>query len=315
MYSKLLKKIKEYDCIAIFHHARPDGDCFYSALAIYEFLKDNFKDKKIKFCGFDKYEKINKFEKVSDSFIKKSLAIIVDTSNANRVDDLRFKLASYIIKIDHHPVVDSYGDLNIEEPQCAACAEIIAKILMSKSFNKYHISNKVYEYLYSGIVTDTINYSVTSTTADTLNIASKLVEKGNLKISDIVSYLMDLESNTYQQVTKLRNYLKIKKNFGYVILTEKQAKSLNMEPLEAKNHINEFTSISNLNIFAFAVQNGRKYDVSIRSKRGYIINKISQEYGGGGHANATGIRQITKAQVNDLFHRLIEMSTKKAKIQ
>lgn len=315
MYSKLHQKILEYDCIAIFHHARPDGDCMFSSLALYQFLKENFKDKKIKFCGFDEYEKINKFEKVSDSFIKKSLAIILDTSSLNRVDDDRCKNASYLIKIDHHPVVDSYGDLNIEEPECAACAEIIGKILLSRSFKKYKLSSIVCQYLYSGVVTDTINFSVTSTTYQTLDIASKLVKIGNLNISDIVSYLMDLNTDTFEKVTKLRTFLMVNKNFGSIILNEKDLKSLKMNPLEAKNNINEFGSISNLNIWAFAVLNDKKYDVSIRSKRGYIINKISAEYGGGGHANATGIRQISKKQLNELFHRLIEMSTKKPRIQ
>ena len=314
MYSKLLNKIKEFDKISIFHHYRPDGDCMYSSLAVYEFLKDNFKDKKIKFCGFDKYEKINKHEKVSDSFIKNSLAIVIDTSVLKLVDDDRCKTAKFLIKIDHHPETEPYGDLKIVEPKCAAVAELIAKILFSKSFSKYKVSEKVCEYLYSGIVTDTLNFSTTNTTYNTLDISAKLAKKGNLHISDVVSYLEDLDSNSFQQVTKLRSYLKIEKNFGHIILTEKQAKSLNMEPLQAKNHINEISSISNLNIWGFAVQNGKKYDVSIRSKKGYIINKIAREYGGGGHANAAGIRQISKKELNEMFHRLIEMSTKKAKI-
>ena len=313
MYSTLLKKLKEYDRICIFHHYRPDGDCMYSSLAFYEFLKDNFKDKKVKFCGFDTYEKISKHERVSNSFIKDSLAIIIDTSVLRLVDDDRCKTAKFLIKIDHHPETDAYGDLKIIEPECAAAAELIAKIFFSKSFSKYQISKKVCEYLYSGIVTDTLNFSTTNTTYNTLELSAKLAKKGDLHISDIVSYLEDIDSNSFQQVTKLRSFLRIERKFGYIVLTEKQAKSLKMEPLQAKNHINEISSISNLNIWSFAVQNGKKYDVSIRSKKGYIINEIAREYGGGGHINAAGIRQLSKTELKEIFHRLIEMSTKKAK--
>ena len=42
MYKPILDKIKEYDYITIYRHQRPDGDCMFSALALYEFLKDNY---------------------------------------------------------------------------------------------------------------------------------------------------------------------------------------------------------------------------------------------------------------------------------
>ena len=106
MYKPILDKIKEYDYITIYRHQRPDGDCMFSALALYEFLKDNFKEKQIKIAGEDTYEIITKKHKISDSFARKSLAIVVDTSSVNRIDDIRATQAPFMIKIDHHPVVE-----------------------------------------------------------------------------------------------------------------------------------------------------------------------------------------------------------------
>ena len=63
MYKQLLKKIKEYDKITIFRHVRPDGDAMFSALAMAQYLKDNFKDKKIKLAGKEEYDVISKIEK------------------------------------------------------------------------------------------------------------------------------------------------------------------------------------------------------------------------------------------------------------
>ena len=311
MYKKLLDKIKQYNKITLFRHQRPDGDAIFTMLALYEFIRTNFPDKKVKCCGYDLYSKKNKNDKVSDSFIKSSLAIVIDTSRSDRIDDDRFALAEYIIKIDHHPVVDSYGNLNIVKTDVGACAELLSEILMSKAFSKYKISNKVYEYLYSGIVTDTLNLKTASTTPKTLKIASILAEKGNLIISNIVDSLMDNSIDEFQKISKLRNHLKIDKNFGYIILHNKDLKEIGFDPYEAKNNISEFGTISDLNVWAFAVEIDGKYDISCRSKRGYIINKISQRYGGGGHPNATGIKNLNKKELNNLFHELIELSTKK----
>ena len=242
MYKKLLDKIKQYNKITLFRHQRPDGDAVFTILALYEFIRTNFPEKKVKCCGYDLYSKKNKIDKVSDSFIKSSLAIVIDTSRSDRIDDDRFALAEYIIKIDHHPVVDSYGNLNIVKTDVGACAELLAEILMSKTFSKYKISNKVYEYLYSGIVTDTLNLKTASTTPKTLKIASKLAEKGNLIISNIVDSLMDNSIDEFQKISKLRNHLKIDKNFGYIILHNKDLKEIGFDPYEAKNNISEFGS-------------------------------------------------------------------------
>lgn len=314
MYKEFLELIKQYDCIAIFRHVRPDGDAMFSALSLYTFLKENFKDKKIKVGGYDEYEKINKIDKISDKFIMDSLAIVVDTSTRDRVDDLRYSQAKCVVKIDHHPVADDFGNLNIVDSAASACAELIADILFSREFKDYYISPKVCEYLYCGIITDTINFRTSSVTCRTMDIACKLIKNGDLKISDLVEYLMDKDLDTFHKVSKIRNYLKIKEKFGYIFLNQKQLKKLEISAVDAKNNIDEIGKISDLMVWAFAVEEeDGLYSVSLRSKRGYVVNLIAQSYGGGGHANASGIKGITRKQLNTLFDELIELSTKKPK--
>ena len=310
MFSELLNKIKEYEKITIFRHQKPDGDAVFSALGLYTFLKDNFPEKKVRLCGSELYSKFNKIQKVSDKFIKESLAIIVDTSTAKRVDDDRYEQAAFRIKIDHHPVNDNFGDLNYVKPSCAACCEYLAEIMLSDGFRDYRLSKKTCKYLYSGMVTDSLNFRTASTTADTLQIASILAGRGELQISDIVEFLMDDTIEEYQKITKMRSYLKIKERFGHITLTEKELNEIGFDPYEAKNHISEIGTILDLKIWIFAVKVDSKYDVSIRSKRGYVINRICEKYGGGGHANAAGIKQITLKQLNELKKELIELSTK-----
>ena len=122
MFTQLLNEIQSHERITVFRHQRPDGDAVFSTLALACFLEDNFPQKQVKVLGSDTYEIINRFDSVSDEFISDSLAIILDTSTADRIDDERALTAEYRIKIDHHPIVDEYGDLNIVRTSAEAAA-------------------------------------------------------------------------------------------------------------------------------------------------------------------------------------------------
>lgn len=312
MYENLLSKIKEYDNIAIFRHERPDGDCAFSSYALAEYIKNNFGDKKVKLCGDDEYDYLSiNDHNVSTKFINESLSIVLDTATIDRVDDGRFINAKYVIKIDHHPSNDNFGDLNIIDAGASSVCQILSEIFFSKEFSEYDISNKVCQYLYSGIVTDTINFRTSNTTYKTLLYASKLVETGDLKVSKIVESLMDIKLDTFNKITKLRDFLTVEKGFGYIKLDKKNLDSIGFKPIDAKNQINEIGSISDLNIWALAVENDGGWDCSIRSKSPYIINKIASNYGGGGHNNAAAVKHLDPQKLALLFNDLIELSTKK----
>ena len=308
MYKELLNKIIENDKIVIFRHARPDGDCVFSQLALYTFLKENFKEKTIKLAGYEKFDIISKIEKVSDKFINESLAIVLDTAKIERVDDNRCINAKYVIKIDHHPLVQNYGNLNIVSPESSATCELLTDILLSNTFKKINISQKVYEYLYCGMVTDTLNFKTANTTAHTLKNAYLLVEKGNLKPSDLVELLMNDSLNIYNKISKIRNYLKVVNNFGYILLKNKDLKKIDIDPIQAKNKIDIIGSIKELNVWAFAVEVNGKYDCSIRSKRKYIVNNIAAKYRGGGHQNACAVKQVTYKELQEIFKELSDIS-------
>lgn len=310
MYKQLLDKIIEFDKITIFRHQRPDGDAVFSALSVYQFIKDNFKDKTIKVAGNDDFDLINKKDKISDKFIKESLAIVVDTSKADRVDDDRFATAKYIVKIDHHINVDDFADLNIVKDHAASCTEVLSDIFFSNTFKKYELSAKTCEYLYCGLMLDSIKLTTSNTSYHSIEVAAKLVKKGNLDVSGLINYLFDINSNEFNKATKLRSYFKIEGKFGYIMLSEKDLKKLDMTPNEAKNFINEIGNIKDINIWALLVEDNGVYNASLRSKKQYPINKIAEKYHGGGHASACGVKNLTNSSIKTLFSELIEISTK-----
>ena len=310
MYKNILDKINEYQNITIFRHVHPDGDAMFSAYALYLFLKDNFKEKKIKVSGFDTYDKFNKIDKVSDNFINNSLGIVLDTSNRERIDDPRALNTKYLIKIDHHPIIDQYGDINYVEDFSAACAEVLARMFLSKEFSKYKLSKKVCEALYCGILTDTMNFKTSSCKPETLYIASLLAKKGDLKMSKLTVMLFDDSLEEFKLDAKLRTKLQIKDKFGYILLDSKELKKLNSDSEKVKSHVECIGAISELNIWALFAYNSKTkmYDGSIRSKAQLTVNKLAAEYGGGGHKCAAGVRSLNIQQVNEIIEKLAYIS-------
>ncbi len=305
MYKEILDRIKEYDKISIFRHERPDGDCMFSALAMETFIKDNFPLKEIKIAGKDTYDLISRNDELSDSYIKSSLAIILDTSNSERIDDGRALNAEYRIKIDHHPLKDNYGDINIIEPKASACAEILAKIFLSRDFKDLILSKQVCEYLYSGIVSDTINFRTTNVTASTLSTASKLVRRGDLNISKIVEFVMDKNLDDFKKSSKVVARLQTKGSFGFIILDQNDMKKIDISKPQAKNNIDEIGRIKELNVWSIAIETSDGlYDCSARSKEGFVVNEVCAQFGGGGHKNAAAAKKLNMEDLRSFLSKL-----------
>ncbi|MBO4918689.1 MAG: bifunctional oligoribonuclease/PAP phosphatase NrnA [Erysipelotrichaceae bacterium] len=308
MYKQLLEKICEYDRITVFRHQRPDGDCMFSSLALCCFLKDNFKEKRIMIAGNDVYDLFPYNENIADDFIRSSLGIVIDTSTLARIDDDRVQLCDYIIKIDHHPVVENYGDLNYVNDIAGAAAEILTEILFSEDFESYIKSSEVCKYLYCAILADTINFRTSSTTADTLKAGALLAEKGDLSISELSDFILNVSSDTFRKITDIRKHLNVSGNFGYIVLNHDDLEAINITALEAKNHITEIGNITDLNVWAFTVESEGRFDCSIRSKKNYQVNDIAMKYGGGGHFNASGVRGLSLEQLTEMYAELSERS-------
>ena len=129
MFESIYKKIEEYDVIVIARHIGVDPDALCSQLALRDAIKLTFPDKKVLAIGtgsakFTSIGKLDRIEKVSNA-----LLIVTDTPDKKRVDSVDFSQFSYIIKIDHHPFIEKYCDLEyIDDTACSAC-EILMNFL------------------------------------------------------------------------------------------------------------------------------------------------------------------------------------------
>lgn len=310
-FSGLKESIEAFDSIVIFRHINPDGDASGSQSALKTWLKDNYPEKDVYAAGSQVCTQgvwpAN--DEVSDEVIRKSLAVVLDTAAANRCDDSRFENAAKIIRIDHHPDRTPYGDLSFVNEKAAAACQILAEWFEQQG---KHMSSKCAEYLYKGILTDTLRFSTSNTTPETLKAAAWLTGFG-IDIPAINRELFDLSMDEFRLTSAIRAKVNAESSgFAWLIMSEKEMESFGVNGSEARGHIDEIGHVRDFRIWAMFTENRKdgvlSYDASLRSKK-TDISIIAQQFGGGGHKNASGVKGLSEAdlyKIKELLNQAAE---------
>ena len=286
----ILNKIKEYNKILIFGHVRPDGDCIGSQYGLQRIIKESYPDKEVLVSGetSDYVGFIGKPEMVDDSLFKGSLGICVDVANSDRISDQRFKNCDYVIKIDHHPNVEAFGDYVYVDDKAPACAQIITEFYLNNK-NELKMTTEAAEALYVGIVTDTGRFKYDSTTSKTHIIAASLLDYG-VNIGKIDN---ELSVETIDSL-KLRGYclntFKVTEHgFAYIVMKRETIEKFGVSDEDAANQVTCISTIEGCPAWAMFIEYPDQIRIRLRS-RGPIVNLLAEEYAGGGHPKAAGAR-------------------------
>lgn len=304
MYKKFLNKIKEYGTIIIHRHGRPDGDALGSQIGLKESILATFPYKKVYAVGDvnQKISFIGEVDEISDDLYKNALVIVLDSSDTNMINDERYKLGRYIIKVDHHISNANYGDMNIVETSEVSCASLIAKIIFSCNMK---LTSHGARALFTGIVTDSGRFRYNTVTSDTFMIASKLL-KYNFDFNEIYTklYVDDLE------LVKLRAQMVLQfkisdKGVAYLINDKTAVQRYNTDIFTiSRGMVNVMSGINGIDVWAnFTEEENGKVICEFRSTK-YNVNQIAVKYGGGGHKFASGATVNSLDVVKDIIKDL-----------
>lgn len=153
LIKNILEKIEEFDKIAIFRHVFPDPDSYGSQNGLKSIIESTYPDKKVYLLG-EHLEKLGYIGTMDESVVcdKDTLAIIVDVSNKERVDNQSFMDCGYIIKIDHHKPFDApFEDLTWVDTEYSSCSEMILDFYLANS-DRLKIEYNGRKALYTGII-------------------------------------------------------------------------------------------------------------------------------------------------------------------
>lgn len=310
MFFEIKNKIEQYDKIVILRHIRPDGDAVGSSLGLRDILQNTYPNKEIKCFAKDFAESLNftaKEDEEDIEFYKDALGIVVDTATKDRISNDNVDLLKEIIKIDHHPNVDPYGNINLVEVDISATCELIVKVYNALK-DEWVLSDKAAELLYMGIVTDSGRFRYSSTDGVTLRNASILLDKG-INLEKLYANLYLKDYGTFKLQSEVYKKMKISNNgVAYVYIDKKMQDKYNLTSQEASLMVGALDSIKGSLIWLAFIDNP---DGSIRVRlrsRFLDINDIASNYNGGGHGRASGatVYSLTemKALVKDCDKKL-----------
>lgn len=306
MFDEILNQIKEYKNIIIARHVGVDPDAMSSQVALRDIIKLNFPDKNVLAVGngSQKFTYIGKLDK-QEAFDDATLLIVVDIPDKGRVDVQNIDDFEYKIKIDHHPFIEEFCDLEYIDDQASSAAEIIAQFAYDQNLK---IDESIARNLFIGIVSDTNRFMFANSKESTFKIAGKLIKDYNIDITKVYEdvYLrpmreIRLEGFISQNMTLTENGL------GYMRIKTEDLTKVGADVASAGNLINNYNYINELLVWVIITEDPKNemLKVNIRS-RGPIINDIAENYHGGGHNLASGARIYKEEEVEKLLKELDE---------
>ena len=305
VYKKIYKEIKKHKKIVLARHIGPDPDALGSTLGLKEIILNTFPKKEVYAVGTPaaKHKYIGDLDTFEDSMYEDSLLIVLDTPDIKRVDGLDPTKFKHKIKIDHHPIVDKYCDIEFVDDTASSACELVIELVYNTSLK---LNKEGAEKLYIGLVSDTNRFLYSYTTDKTFNLVSKLIKDTNIDITKLYNnmYLMPISEKKLQSYAIL-NMTITNNKLGYLILNQEKLDELGTDAATMTNIVNYLNYIDEMItwvIYAYD-KNTEKVRASIRS-RGPVINTVASRYNGGGHVFASGARLNTFDEVSVMIKEL-----------
>lgn len=289
MKEKILELIREFNTIIIHRHVRPDPDAYGSQCGLAEILKTSFPEKKIYTAGVEEpsLNFLYRLDEIEDETYDEALVIVCDTANEERVCDQRYARGKIVVKIDHHPNEDPYGDVLWVDTNASSASEMIYEFYLFGKDKGLKMPSEAARLIYAGIVGDTGRFLFPSTKPRTFQYASELVQYG-FEFKELYDQLYSIKVNIAQlQGYVLQNFTLQSSGVAHMMLTKDILERFEATPSEASQLVGILGSVEGIRAWVFFIEEDELIRVRLRSK-GPVINTIAQKYKGGGHPMAAG---------------------------
>lgn len=308
IFKEIYKEIKKYDKIVIARHLRVDPDALASQLGLKQLILNTFPNKKVYAVGVgaSKFKYMGQLDKLTDDMYKDSLLIILDTPDQKRVDIDGFEKFEKTIKIDHHPFVEKFCDIEYIDEDASSTCEIILDFVYNTKLDLDKVSS---ELLFQGVVSDTNRFTTINTSSKTFDLIKKLICDTNIDFTSLYDNLYSRPLSEIRLEGYIAQNLVVTENgLGYIKLTDDVIREFSVDSASPGNMINNFNYINEILVWAF-VSEDKKNNVkriTIRS-RGPKVNDVASKHNGGGHERASGARVETFKEADILLKELDDL--------
>lgn len=303
---QLFQEIEAYETIIIHRHVRPDPDALGSQAGLAFLIKDNYPEKQVFIVG-EEVESLHylvRMDSVSDDVYQGALVIVCDTANQERISDPRYRNGARLLKIDHHPNIDPYGDWMWVDTTASSVSEMIASLYEMNP--ALILSTDAARVLYAGIVGDTGRFLFNNTTPATHRRSALLLEK-DIHAQKLIEQMDDMPLALIRfQGVVLQKFEFLEGGVGHMRVTKDLLETWGLTAQGASTLVNSFAGLQGLKAWVFFIEEPDQIRVRLRSK-GPVINKLAERYNGGGHPMASGASVYSWDTCDTLLGELIEI--------
>ncbi len=176
MFREMDQLIQSYQSIAIYTHVLPDMDALGSQCGLKLLLQERYPTKDIYALGDINDVPIPfPIDEEASVPLASTLAIVLDTSNVERVSNQSFLRCDKILKIDHHIDYTPYGDVSYIDTSTISTCSIVTS--MARELG-YTFTKDIANFLLFGLITDSGRFRFPNTRAEDFEHAAFLLNHG-----------------------------------------------------------------------------------------------------------------------------------------
>ena len=217
------------------------------------------------------------------------LMVTFDCGSIGRLAELgdSARRAHQLIVVDHHSTNDGYGTINLIDPEAAASAVVVRRLLDRLG---WELTRDAAQCLYTGLVCDTGRFQYDNTTPDVFTLARELSGFA-LPIGSMNRQLFEEHRLAYLRLAGMALQRMIydgERRFVATWLTESDLveHGVGLEETEGLIDLVRRTTEADVSAVLKETPDGTK--VSLRAVTDFDVGQVAIAFGGGGHKAAAG---------------------------
>jgi bifunctional oligoribonuclease and PAP phosphatase NrnA len=296
--------------VAVIGHARPDGDCIGSQVALARVLRAQGHDvvclnpdpvpRRLGFLAGDVAVR-----RPAEIAADDRVAIFVDCADHDRAGaELKARFPKPFGAVDHHLSNGGFAEHNFIDAGSSATAEILAGLLLD---NGLPVDARTAEALYVGVLTDTGQFRFPSTSPRTFRLAAELRIRG---ADPAVAGYELYERETVGGLRLLERFLaSLRLECGGRVCLGRLPAGVFAEtgsrPEDTEGMVDYARAIDGVDIGGLIEERPDGIKASLRSKDpAFRVDRVAARFNGGGHACAAGLN-VPGETIASFYPRLL----------
>lgn len=233
--------------------------------------------------------------------------LVVDTGTWSQLPGLRQRVENWSVPklvVDHHLTQENWADAKLVVTEAAAAGEIAAELLEQWDIA---LTEPIARALFLAIASDTGWFQFSNTRPYTLRLAAMLIEAG---VNTDQLYQLLYQNERAERValqTRAQQSLELLSDQRLAVMrvTRNDFEMTRAHVGDTENLINIPLQIRMVEVSLLFVEpvEGGPVRVSLRSKGAVDVARFAEQFGGGGHARAAGLK--VEGSVQEVHDRVV----------